>query len=194
MVTGGNVKCWGDNGNGQLGDGTTTGHTLPESVSGLSDVQSITAGQVHTCALTTDGAVKCWGNNVHGQLGDGTTPAIRTTPVYVSGLSDGAQAITAGAHHTCALVIGGIVKCWGENVYGQLGDGTTADRGTPVVVNGLSGVHAIAAGANYTCALADEGGTKCWGGNRDGQLGVNPGWGPVDVVAGVICRLPIIAR
>ena len=194
VVTGGNVKCWGDNGNGQLGDGTTTGHTVPESVSGLSEVQAVTAGQVHTCALTTDGAVKCWGNNVYGQLGDGTTLAIRTTPVYVSGLSDSVQAITAGAHHTCALVIGGTVECWGENVYGQLGDGTTTNRWTPVVVNGLSGVHAIAAGANFTCALTDEGGTKCWGGNRDGQLGVNPGWEPVDVVAGAICRLPIIAR
>ena len=109
-------------------------------------------------------------------------------------MSDSVQAITAGAHHTCALVIGGTVECWGENVYGQLGDGTTTNRWKPVVVNGLSGVHAIAAGANFTCALTDEGGTKCWGGNRDGQLGVNPGWEPVDVVAGAICRLPIIAR
>ena len=144
----------GSNGSGQLGDDTTTQRSTPVNVSGLaSGVTALAAGDGHTCALTTGGGVKCWGSNFSGQLGDGTTNQ-RSTPVDVAGLASGVIALAAGGYHTCALTTGGGVKCWGSNYYGQLGDGTTSDRSTPVNVAGLvSGVTALAAGSSHTCAL-----------------------------------------
>jgi alpha-tubulin suppressor-like RCC1 family protein len=171
LTAGGGVKCWGRNNRGQLGDGTTTNRNTPVNVSGLtSGVDAIAVGRYHTCALTAGGGVKCWGRNIYGQLGDGTWTQ-RTTPVDVSGLTSGVAAIAAGGYHTCALMEGGGVKCWGRNSYGQLGDGTTTDRNMPADVSGLtSEVAAIAAGWDHTCALT-AGGVKCWGRNSNGQLG-----------------------
>lgn len=185
-VTGaGGVKCWGWNFFGQLGDGTKTIRLTPVNVNGLhSGVTAVVAGGFHTCALTNASGVKCWGSNYLGQLGDGTTTS-RLTPVNVSGLTSGVTAITAGEDHTCALTGTGGIKCWGWNFFGQLGDGTTTDRLTPVDVNGLtSGVIAIAAGGRHTCALTSAGGVKCWGSNLYGQLGDDTGATrllPVDV-------------
>ena len=171
LTRAGGVKCWGDNGYGQLGDGATADHRSPVAVSGLvSGVRAIAAGEALTCGITSAGGVKCWGDNGYGQLGDGST-ADHRSPVAVSGLVS-VRAIAAGEALGCALTGAGGVKCWGYNRYGELGDGTTTDHHTPVAVSGLrSGVTAIAVGYLHACALMNTGGVKCWGYNRDGQLG-----------------------
>ncbi len=130
----GAAKCWGGNANGQLGDGTVAGRAMPVDVAGLaSGVLAIAAGDGSTCALTTSGGVKCWGANDYGQLGDGTTSAHRT-PADVSELGSGVTGVTAGSAFACALTGAGATRCWGLNDSGQLGDGTTTDRRTPVDV------------------------------------------------------------
>ena len=179
LITGG-VKCWGRNRSGQIGDNTDSDRLTPVEVSGLaSGVAQITAGDSHTCALLSTGGVKCWGYNHHGQIGDNTSgfDNDRLTPVEVSSLTSGVAQITAGYMHTCALLITGGVKCWGDNGYGQIGDNTFGtDRLTPVEVSGLtSGVAQITAGVQHTCALLSTGGVKCWGYNRYGQIGDNTG-------------------
>jgi alpha-tubulin suppressor-like RCC1 family protein len=168
----GGVKCWGNNGDGEVGDGTKTHRLTPVAVHGLAnDVQAIAAGEALSCALTDEGGVKCWGENESGELGDGTTTD-RHRPVDVAGLASGVRAIAAGEALSCALTDGGGVKCWGENEYGELGDGTTTNRHLPVDVSGLaSGVTAIAIGYLHACALTRAGGVQCWGYNRFGQLG-----------------------
>ena len=126
----GGAKCWGQ----VVGDGTTKSRRRPVDVSHLTTgVQAITGGGLHSCATTDAGRMKCWGDNDYGQIGDGTRQA-RLTRVRVSGLTRGIQAITAGGSHTCAITAGGIVKCWGANFHGQLGDGTRKRRVTPVDV------------------------------------------------------------
>jgi hypothetical protein len=171
--------------------------TTPVDVAGLgSGVAALAAGGVYTCALTAVGGIKCWGFNIYGQLGDGTTTSPRLTPVDVTGLASGVAALAAGPDHACALTAAGGVKCWGRNDFGQLGDGTTSSRLTPVDVSGLgSGVAAIAAGLFHTCALTTGGGIKCWGDNGSGQLGdgtTTTHLTPVDV-SGLGSRVAVIA-
>src|SRR4249919_50256 len=168
----GTVRCWGDNSSAELGVGTTAPRAAPVQVSGLGGgIQAVAAKGVYTCALTATGTVRCWGDNSRGQLGDGTTIQ-RRTPATVSGLGSGVRAIAAANLHTCALTAAGAVLCWGDNSHGQLGDGTTTQRLTPVPVAGLdSGVRAIAAGGEHACAVTTAGAVLCWGDNIVGQLG-----------------------
>ncbi len=184
LTDAGRVKCWGLNDFGQLGDGTTRDRAVPVRVGGLgSGVAAISAGWHHTCAITETGAVKCWGENVYGQLGDGTTRD-RHTPVHVGGLGARATAISAGLAHTCVLTESGRMKCWGNDNYGQLGDGNSGDAQPPVTVSNLgTTVVAISAGGFHTCALTEGGRATCWGLNDSGQVGDGtPTWVPGDVV------------
>ena len=201
LTTGNNVKCWGSNGAGQLGDGTTTNRLTPVNVrtapggDPLAGVTAISGGGFHVCALSTGGEIKCWGANLTGQLGDGTT-ANRLTPVNVLTTPGGTPlagitAISADAEHTCALTTGGTIKCWGDGEHGKLGDGTDTTRHTPVDVLStpggapLTSITAISAGGSHTCALTTSGGVKCWGWNGWGEVGDGTGlrrFSPVSVL------------
>jgi alpha-tubulin suppressor-like RCC1 family protein/dipeptidyl aminopeptidase/acylaminoacyl peptidase len=178
VTASGGAKCWGLNDNGQLGNGSTIDSRKPVDVLGLtSGVKAVSAGYLHTCAVTVLDGVKCWGRDVSGQLGDGYPLTNSNTPVDVSGLTAGVEAVSAGGFHTCARLEGtGDVKCWGSNTYGQLGNGTMTGpdcsgtcQPSPVVAN-VSGVTDVDAGVSHTCAVA-SGGAKCWGINFHGQLG-----------------------
>jgi len=136
----------------------------------------ITAGESHTCAVTSAGAVLCWGSNEYGQLGDGDTTNT-TTPVPVVGLSSGVVSIAAGEESTCALIDTGAVWCWGYNATGQLVNGTVTQSSIPVEVLDttgnapLSGVVAITAGQYHACAVTNVGAALCWGDNSKSELG-----------------------
>jgi alpha-tubulin suppressor-like RCC1 family protein len=172
IVTGaGGVQCWGANDQGQLGNGSTADATSPVTVPGLASVQAVTLGQYHACALLAGGTVQCWGWNYDGETGVGADAGQSTpTPAVVPGLA-GVQAIAAGYRHTCALLSGGNVACWGDNENNQIGDGTTVNAKAPVPVIGVSGVTAIGAGGDHTCVVVAGGAVQCWGDNEYGELG-----------------------
>ena len=174
------MKCWGDNVHGQLGHGSTFDgegrpvylYIVPMDVVGLSaGVASVSAGGIHSCAVTTSGAVKCWGSNDDGELGDGTNTD-SNVPVGVVGLDSGVASVSAGPAHSCAVTLSGALKCWGQNSHGQLGTGNTRNSAVPVDVVGLSsGVATVATGPEHSCAVTTSGAVKCWGYNYFGQLG-----------------------
>jgi alpha-tubulin suppressor-like RCC1 family protein len=175
LTEGGAVYCWGDNSDGQLGDGTTTPHLTPAPVAGLSSgVVAINSGDNHVCALTSAGGLKCWGMNIYGQLGVGTNGGndFRTSPTNVVGMASGVAGVTGGGYHTCAYLTSGAVRCWGWNLFGQIGDDSNLDRNIPTQVVGLtSGIVAMTTGGTHSCALSDAGSLKCWGDNAFGQVG-----------------------
>jgi alpha-tubulin suppressor-like RCC1 family protein len=176
----GTVSCWGRNNYGQLGDGTTTNRNTPNQTSSLGvgrTAVAISSGSYHTCAILDDGTVSCWGDNYGHQLGDGTFfGSYRNIPNQTSSLGTGrtAVAISAGNSHTCAILDDASVSCWGDNYYGQLGDGTNSGSYTPTQTSSL-GIGripvAISSGVMHTCAILDDASVSCWGRNNFGQLG-----------------------
>ena len=189
----GSISCWGNNIWGQLGSGTDTWmSSVPVKVVGITDATAITTGPGHTCALHQTGTISCWGNNEYGQLGSRTDTWKSSVPVNVVGITD-ATAITAGGGitgadegHTCALRQTGTISCWGDNGYGQLGNGTDNDSSVPVKAGGITDATAITTGDGHTCALRQTGTISCWGNNDYGQLGnrtdTRRSWVPVNVV------------
>ena len=186
----GGVVCWGEGGNGRLGNDGTVNKDHPVTVvdgdgssTALSDIVQIAVGGYHTCALKSDGKVLCWGGNMAGQLGNnGTTDTDAPDTVdsgdNVTSPLTGIVQIVLGEYHTCALKSDGKVLCWGSGSYGRLGNDGTANKDHPVsVVDGdgsttpLSGVVQIVAGVSHTCALKSSGEVLCWGWGSDGRLG-----------------------
>ncbi len=167
----GKVSCWGENLDGQLGNGDASGgrSATPVDAVGITDAKGIACGASFSCALRTGGGVACWGNGLGGQLGNGTKQ-LQPSPGPVSMLAD-AVAISAGESHVCAVKTDGKVVCWGDNVNGQLGTGDQLERTTPTAITSLDSMALVAAGARASCAAKKAGGVFCWGANEVGQLG-----------------------
>lgn len=166
------VACWGDNRTAQLGDGTTDDSFDDlRTVTDIYDVRELTVGEDFSCAVAQRAEVRCWGLNLLGQVGNGQILAIAgpTTPVPEV---TGSIGLAAGRNHTCAVAADGRVRCWGANDSGQLGDGSRADRVSPVEVVDIDNAVSLSAGAGFTCALLEDGEVTCWGLNSVGQLGV----------------------
>ena len=174
----GSVSCWGENGDGNLGDGTSTTRNTPALTSSLGTGRTavaISSGYGHTCVILDNGSVSCWGNNYNGALGDGTSIDHRKTPAPTSSLGTGRTAVSISVGgHACAILDDGNVSCWGSNYEGQLGDGTTTNRNTPVQTSSFGTERTavgLAAGSDHTCAILDDATVSCWGHNDHGRLG-----------------------
>lgn len=166
----GTVQCWG-----KL-VGSVGKSNVPKTVEGLDEgVTAISLSNnkntSYACALLKNGRLKCWGDNSSGQLGDGTLQD-RSIPQNVVALDEIVTAVSAGTNHTCALLSNGVVKCWGSNYSGQLGQKNISLSAVPIEVTGLNEeAKAITVGSNHSCALLRSGQIKCWGANNKGQLG-----------------------
>lgn len=163
---------WGDNGYGQLGNGATIGSNTPIPILGLSGTAfiSIAAGSASSLGSRPNGAWG-WGGNASGQLGDGTTVNVSTAGLVLGASGVNVTKVSTGEAHSVALEGGGTMWGWGDNTYGQLGDGTTTSSTIPVTVTALSRVTSISAGGYHTLALDQDGRVWGWGNNAFGQVG-----------------------
>lgn len=177
----GTIRCWGNKSPGQLGNfADAVPPFTPVDVIGIADAQTVSAGAFQTCASRTGAWIKCWGLNLDGQLGS-LPGANSVVPVEVPGLDTPIQVDASrfdndyGGSHACAVDNGGAVECWGENLYGEVGDGTrdNTDR-PPTQVAGVLNAYKVTTGRDHTCSLsaAPTAGVRCWGSNGNGQLGV----------------------
>jgi alpha-tubulin suppressor-like RCC1 family protein len=164
------LRCWGSNGFGQVGVTASTSGELPTMVTGIGGgtISTFDVGVSHVCAVTS--AVYCWGNNDEGQLGHPATLPSRHTPAAIATPLPSVVGVALGVSHSCAWTSDS-VRCWGDNVNGQLGDGTTMDSDTPTVVGLVGRPVQVAAGYAHTCALRDDGLSFCWGRNDLGAVG-----------------------
>ena len=163
--TDGTLWCWGGNGGGELGNGTTNDSLVPVQVGALgATVAGVAAAWAHACARKTDGTLWCWGSG-----GEGTYSKV---PMQVSALGATVAGVAAGRWHTCARKADGTLWCWGANTNGQVGDGTTNWSFVPVQVSALgTAVVGVAAGSDHTCARVADSTLWCWGANDFGELG-----------------------
>jgi alpha-tubulin suppressor-like RCC1 family protein len=172
LTSRGRVDCWGDNYYGQFDDGSIRGSDTPVQAQDLSGVAQLAVAGTFSCALWSNGPAACWGVNDAGQLGDGVNGGERDAPIAVVGLTNVVQ-VAVGWPHACAVLSGGQLDCWGESVFGEVGDGTTERKQAPVAVHGLSQVAQVSAGEFDSCAVLATGRVDCWGGGtfEVGQLG-----------------------
>ncbi|MBL8954612.1 MAG: DUF4215 domain-containing protein, partial [Myxococcaceae bacterium] len=168
----GEVMCWGDNDNRQLGRGGTgtTDSDTAALVPGLSTATKLAPGGDHICVMTAGGGVSCWGDAASGQQGNDAGTVDVSSPTAVTSLSNIVD-LASGTNHTCALNAGGQVYCWGGGANGRLGNGGTANQTTPQLVPSLTGVTHLAAGSTHNCVVNATGEVWCWGGGARGQIG-----------------------
>ncbi len=177
VLISGSVNCWGANSLGQLGLGYNStsapyGVPSPTLVPGLTDVAYIIMGTFHSCAVLVYGSAKCWGYNFYGQLGLGYNSESVSSPTLVPGVTDVAS-LVVGGDASCAVLVSGSVKCWGDNSYGQLGLGYTSESvSSPTLVPELTHVVSLVSGNHSWCAVLVSGSVNCWGYNYYGQLGL----------------------
>ncbi len=182
LLSNGTAMAWGDNEAGQLGIGykevkregeieyvEIEKSTVPVAVEDLADATALSAGGAFSLALLSDGSVMAWGSNLNGQLGDGDSGGVAETPQPVQELSD-VSTISAGAHHSLALLRNGTIMAWGLNSSGQLGNGANTKAELPVPVSGLASVEGIAAGGSHSLSF---------GAPQPTVTGVEPGLGPM---------------
>ncbi len=165
--------CWGSNSLGELGNGTQDPSLTPSPVAGGHQFQSVSAGSAFSCGLTTDGAAYCWGANFDGTLGSGSAADLSLTPVTVAGDRRYRQ-LRAGAAHVCAVTLGEVSFCWGNNLFRQLGATLTAPARSSVPLRVQTGhriFRRLIPGGTHTCGLTADGVAYCWGNNSSGQLG-----------------------
>lgn len=170
LLVNGRVSCWGSNASGQLGAGTIGVGSGTPLATPITDAVALVAGRNHNCVLRVNATVQCWGAGQRGQLGNGSL-VDSVIPVAPTSLGGNITAIAAGQFHTCALRYNALVRCWGDNDFGQIGDNSNTDRLTSVQVSGLGDATAVVLGAEHSCALRAGGGVACWGANDQGQLG-----------------------
>ncbi|MGB1846376.1 MAG: RCC1 domain-containing protein, partial [Candidatus Poseidoniaceae archaeon] len=186
ILDNGDLKCWGKDNYGQLGDGgTNTDLTSPSATpidlgSGRTAV-AVSNGLYHTCAILDNGDLKCWGSDYYGQLGTPGSNTLLNAPSSTAidlGTDRTAVAVSAGYFNTCAILDNGSLKCWGADGSGQLGDGHPAlsngvsePPSTPIDLGTGRTAVAVSSGYYHTCAILDNGDLKCWGDNDYGQLG-----------------------
>ncbi|HEV7919014.1 MAG TPA: hypothetical protein VGO97_05490 [Solirubrobacterales bacterium] len=175
LVDTGAVKCWGETGDGQLGNGDISGtDSAPVDVTGITNAVSLAAGDESNCALLATGSVKCWGDDSSGELGNDVATTDSALPVDVAGITT-AVSLAGSDYHYCVVLADTSVQCWGSNVTGQTGGAIGPDSTTPVGVAGLTGVKQIAVANSTTCAMLTSGAVKCWGSDASEQLGDGPG-------------------
>ena len=168
VTTSGAAYCWGQNSDGQLGDGGTTSSSVPAAVVGGVSFESVSAGRYHTCGLTSGGAAYCWGYNDFGQLGDASDASSNSPAPVSTGLTF--RSVSAGSYHTCAATDAGEPYCWGVNRNGQLGSSNTPVV-TPTAVSGGLSLQMIESGLFHSCGVAAGGTAYCWGVGLNGQIG-----------------------
>ena len=174
IETGGASHCWGRNNRGSLGDDSFTDQPAPTPVGGAETFVTLATGPFrHACGVTAGSQVFCWGSNGGGQVGDGTTTDAGS-PVAVQG-GRSFSSLWVGGIHTCGLEQGtGTLLCWGSNLDGQLGDGTSTNQPEPTPVTGGPTLTDASLGFTFTCARDAGGSVFCWGRNANGELGIGP--------------------
>ena len=173
------ARCWGWNILYQLGNGSTTDSAVPVTPTGLSGVEEVSAGVFGSCARLSDRTMRCWGAGNNGGLGDGTTTYSTNTKTSPTGISDVVKISTGpGWNNECALLGSGILKCWGLNTYGAVGNGITLTGAdilqlTPVTAGPFSAaIQSVDLGPYHSCAVLTDGTAACWGGqSTEGKLG-----------------------